>query len=244
MLHLRRLLAAGVRPDIVVVEVNPAAMDEPETNFLRPDRVTRGEMDALADIGFADDRYRADWWEAALNPWFGHRFQILGRLKPKWTPPGVPWMTPRFPNPTGWGAWDEPVTADSFRARLEVARREHFRAMQNYTVADVPRRALNEVFAICRREGIQTVAVLTPEGSVFRSWYGPAAEIATAELIALADVGTGGWVTDARDWLPDNAFVDGHHVHASAAPGYTKRLARQLIVPAVVGAANSCWDDD
>src|SRR5688572_31310551 len=111
LLHLRRLLAAGVRPDVVVVEVNPAVMDEPETGFLRPDRVTRAELDTLAAVGFADDRYLADWWESAMNPWFGHRFQLLGRVRPKWTPPGVPWMTPRFPDPTGWGPWSEPVTA-------------------------------------------------------------------------------------------------------------------------------------
>ena len=235
LVHLRRLLAAGVRPDVVLIEVNPAAMDEPESNFLRPDRVTRAELSALAAIGFADDRYRTDWRQAALNPWFGHRFQLLGRVQPKWTPPGIPWMGPRFPDPTGWGPWDEAVTAESFRGRLAVARKEHFRTLQHYKADDVPRRALKEVFAICHREGIKAVAVLTPEGSEFRSWYGPAARAATSELIALAQAATGGRVIDARDWLPDNVFVDGHHIHASAAPGYTARLTRQLVIPAIIG---------
>jgi hypothetical protein len=233
LLHLRRMLARGIRPDVVLVEVNPAVMDEPETRFLRPDRVTREELAVLTEIGFADDQYLADWWEATLNPWFGFRFQLLGRVRAKWTPPGVPRMAWRYPDPTGWGPWIWPVTPESYRAALAVARQEHFDTLQKYHLGPVPVRALKEVFALCRREGITAVAVLTPEGSEFRSWYGPAAHAAAAELIALAGAATGGRVVDARGWLPDSAFADAHHIRAPEAAGFTAELTRRAIVPAV-----------
>jgi hypothetical protein len=169
-----------------------------------------------------------------LNPWFGLRFQVLARVQPKWTPPGVPQVVRERLDPTGWTPWREVVTPDVYRARLAVARQEHFATLQNLqAIGEAPRRALLETFAICRREGIAAVAVLPPEGGDFRAWYGPGARRVAAELWALADAATGGRAVDAREWLPDDAFVDGHHVREAAAPGYTARLAREALVPAL-----------
>jgi hypothetical protein len=93
--------------------------------------------------------------------------------------------------------------------------------------------ALREVFAICRRENIRAVVALVPEGSEFRSWYGPTANATTERLIDIAHEGVDGRVIDARDWLPDDSFADGHHMLDSAAPIYTARLVNELIVPAL-----------
>ncbi|HKB06156.1 MAG TPA: hypothetical protein VKD90_28430 [Gemmataceae bacterium] len=234
LLHLRRLLARGIRPDVVVVEVTPAMSAVPETFFLRPDRVSRDELDMLTEVGFADDQYRADWWETMLNPWFGLRFQLLARIQPKWMPPGVPRVVRELADPTGWTPWREVITPEVYRTRLALARHEHYPTLQKMEgPGEVPRRALLEIFAICKREGITAVAVLPPEGSEFRSWYGPGARRAAAELLALARDATGGRAVDSREWLPDSEFVDGHHVHESAAPGFTSRLTREALIPAV-----------
>lgn len=235
LLHLRRLLARGIRPDVVLVEITPAMCAVPETFFLRPDRVSRAELQTLAAVGFADDQYRAEWWEATVNSWFGLRFQLLGSVRPKWTPPGVPRVVHEFPDPSGWNPWREVVTPAVHDARLALARHEHFATLQHLdAIGEVPRRALLEIFATCRREGIAAVAVLPPEGNDFRSWYGPGAQRVAGELLSLARSATDGWAVDAREWLPDDAFVDGHHVLEWAAPGYTARLARDLLVPALV----------
>ena len=38
-------------------------------------------------------------------------------------------------------------------------------------------------------------------------------------------------VVDAREWLPDEAFVDSHHVVRPWAKPYTERLATEAVVP-------------
>ena len=110
-----------------------------------------------------------------------------------------------------------------------------FDNLQALEVQDVPRRAMRELLAHLRREGIPAVVVLMPEGSVFRSWYGPKARAATAELIEVAEAETGRPVVDARAWLPDEAFADGHHVRDVAAPAFSARMARECIVPVLAG---------
>jgi hypothetical protein len=200
---------------------------------LRPDRVTRKELAELDAIGFTNEKYHRDWLEAELNPWFGFRFQILGRIQPKWTPPGVVKSTRTFPNPTGWHPWLEPITPESYRKHLAVARIEHFENLQTIEVSDVALRAYAEIFATCREKGIVAVAVITPEGSDFRAWYGAKAHKATAILLEAARSGTGGNVVDAREWLPDSAFADGHHVSQKDAADFTKRLTRDALVPAL-----------
>jgi hypothetical protein len=238
LLHLRRLLARGVRPDLVVVEVTPVMCAVPETFFLRPERVSRAELEALAGVGFADERYRAEWWEATVNPWSGLRFQLLAAVRPKWTPPGVPRVVRGGADPRGWNPWREVITPEVYAARLAVARREHFATLQHLeAVGEVPRRALLAIFATCRREGITAVAVLPPEGSDFRAWYGPGARRVAGELRSMANAATGGRAVDAGEWLPDDAFVDGHHVQEWAAPGYTERLAREVLAPALRDAS-------
>ena len=55
----------------------------------------------------------------------------------------------------------------------------------------------------------------------------------TERLKQIADKETNGRVIDARDWLSDDSFADGHHMLYTAAPIYTERLTKELIVPAL-----------
>src|SRR3954468_10286472 len=99
LVHYRRLRAERVRPDVAVVELLPSAFawylaparneDRPyDATILRPDRLTRAELDTVCEYGFPSDDTRGEWREAAYNPWFGFRFQLLARVQPRWLPPG------------------------------------------------------------------------------------------------------------------------------------------------------------
>lgn len=237
-LHLRRLLSRGIRPDILVVEIVPslhaAHNGKPaEIGHIRADRLKWSEIDEIARLGYSDPEYRQDWLKAMYNPWFAFRFQILGLLQPRWTPPEVIAEARAFPDRTGWQPYTDKVTPESYRKGLEYARGGHFANLQKMEVGQTAVEALREVFAICKQEGITAVVSLVPEGSDFRSWYGPEAKAATAMLIEIARHGADGRVIDARDWLPDECFADGHHMLHTAAPKYTERLTRELIVPAL-----------
>lgn len=238
LIHLRRLLERGLKPDILLVEIIPSMCADrkgvpPERAHLRADRVSKKELDELTAIGFTDEKYRDDWIEAVANPWFGFRFQLLGFVQPKWTPPGVVKGGRNFPDPTGWHPWSWPVTPETYRKDLTVAYKEHFENLQTIELGRVAKAALDEIYATCRREGITAIPFITPEGSDFRAWYGTKAQAATAALLQAANEGTDGRAVDAREWLPDNAFADGHHVQQTFAQDFTRRLVKEALLPAV-----------
>ena len=68
--------------------------------------------------------------------------------------------------------------------------------------------------------------VLMPESRAFRGLYGPGAD---DRLRAVLPAG----VVDAREWLPDDAFNDGHHMLARGAEAFTDRLGREVVAAAV-----------
>jgi hypothetical protein len=89
-------------------------------------------------------------------------------------------------------------------------------------------RAMHHVLALCRREQIPVVLVLTPEGSLFRGWYSPAAREGPRRLLEELRATYGVRVIDATEWLPDDGFTDGHHVTAEGATAFTGRLLEEL----------------
>ncbi len=238
LLHVRRLIARGIKPDVLVLEIVPSQFaahggKPSEIGHIRPDRLTWEEVEALAELGYSDAKYRDEWLESMLNPWFAFRFQLLGMIQPKWTPPEVIAETRKFPNKTGWQPYEERLTPEKHVKQLESAKSGHFENLNKMELGHAAVAALRETLALCKREGILAVVVLTAENSDFRSWYGPAALRAVEELIQISKHGADGRVIDARAWMPDAAFADGHHMYDLAAPSYTSRLTRELILPAL-----------
>jgi hypothetical protein len=82
--------------------------------------------------------------------------------------------------------------------------------------------------ACCRRERIPVVLILTPESSEFRSWYTPACWMATANLLDELRATYGVEILDARSWLEDDDFFDGHHHDVSGATKFTTRLLAEV----------------
>jgi hypothetical protein len=195
--------------------------------------VTRDEMERLEEIGFVDDDFRKHWREVELNPWFNFRFQLLGLIQPKWTPPGVVRHSRKYADPTGWSPWTQPVKPEDYQKNLQITRDGFYDKLQALEVSRVAMTAYQEIFNTCKRHGIIVVAVFSPESSDFRGWYGPKAHKATAVLKGMAEEGTDGNVVDASDWLPDAVFFDGHHVTANAAIEFSRRLAKEGFVPAL-----------
>ena len=125
------------------------------------------------------------------------------------------------------------ITPENYKENLAIAYHEHFENLQTIEVGQVALKAYAEIFATCRQHGIVAVAVITPEASDFRSWYGINAQKAVTILMKAANEGTDGHVVDAREWLPDSVFADGHHVSRAAALMYSSRLSRDALVPAL-----------
>src|SRR5262249_10528579 len=146
------------------------------------------------------------WRRAQLAAWFTHRTGILSC----WAPGLLPWEVrqdgwKRYTDRGGWMGYLDRVTPEQYHFGLEHARREYAESLGCFRIPAVPDRALRELLAVCRREGVAVALVVAPEGSTFRGWYPPAARAQIdAYLAGLA------WewavpVVDARTWVADDA---------------------------------------
>jgi hypothetical protein len=237
LVHWQRLLDRGQRPDIVVVEITPSRFASKdgvpdEANLLHGDRLTRPEVRLVRGYGFPDD-VETEYREANLNPWSGFRFQLLGVAKPRWLPPGVVRHEARAPADQGW---QQPHFVKHnpahFRAAVEQNRPLLFRPMQEAEFNGPPAAALRALVRSATAGGSAVAVWVTPEGSLIREWY---PDRVNQELATFLDeLRAGGAIAeDGRAWLPDEAFSDGHHAVRTWSDEYTRKVTREVVLPAV-----------
>jgi hypothetical protein len=237
VLTLTRLVRLGIRPRWLVVELLlPCLSNEgysvPMSNAAAPD---------LALLA----RYAPPWKvysifaRGRLVPWYKHRLLLLRRLMPDWVPADVLLEEDAVTiNPLGGDHdWQlkEYVEPEKIHRLTEHARAGYYPALQRFHIKDRSARAVRDLLDLCRREQIQVVMLLAPEATEFRRWYAASAPTEIdhflAELRQEYDVP----VIDARDWLPDDRFIDTHHVILRGADEFTLRLGREVLQPLAEG---------
>jgi hypothetical protein len=125
LLNLRRLLADGVRPDLVLVEILPPLLagqyPDHELARLAVTRLWLRDLRLLERYGARGTGLRAAWWQAWPVPWYAHRFAILSRLAPACLPYQVRMDWAYRIDKSGWV--ESPVKrSDPDRRREGVAR--------------------------------------------------------------------------------------------------------------------------
>lgn len=237
-LVLKRTLAAGVRPDWVLVEFWPPfwCVDGYLQGYLDGLNLAALDWPAVRTLGgyLARPRklYEA-WLPAQLAPIFASRAAILSRLGPSWAPKFDPERRLQHLDADGWWSPHASITPAD-RARLT----EHYRGvyaprLSRFSIRPIPDRALRDVLDLCRREGIRAAVVVLPEGDAFRALYPPEAlRTVDAYLDRLAAEVP---VIDARRWVGDDGFADGHHLLPDGASAFTARLARDALSPLLRG---------
>ena len=112
-------------------------------------------------------------------------------------------------------------------------RTQYWDKLQKYRITPAADRATRQLLTLCRDERIPVVLYIMPESSEFRSWYTPESlrilDAYLAELRRDFDLP----LTDARLWLPDDAFWDGHHVVQRGARAFTPRFMNEVVNPAL-----------
>ena len=243
LMTLRRLLADGIRPDLLLVEIHPCLLagDVPgEVRRLTAGRVYRRELSFLARYGAPRRELRRDWWLSEFVPWYAHRFAIVSRTVPNllpwqlrqdlfWAADGAGWVESPLP----------PPTPEVRRRALDQARREYYATLQNFRLGKGPCEAMRELLQTCRREHIGVAFVWVPEGPVFRSWYTPQAEARTRAFLKECNRAYGVPLIDAREWVPEEEFSDSHHLRPPGARRFTERLAREALPPLLHGLARA-----
>jgi hypothetical protein len=241
LICLRRLLSAGLRPDFVLIEVVPLHFNQPddlalEERILNGARLRRSELSAIRVYGDDPSRHDRQWWKNRLFPAFTQNAELRDHLGIDPPQPGVVSDDPhRFLDAYGW--YPRYHVPDPPRQCIAAANAlaQYAPFTQTYRPAAKSLRALNDLLTACRNEGIRAALVVMPEASSFRSLY--STEVQTGVDRLLQNVSRD-WLVpliDARNWVADADFWDGHHLLPTGAASFTQRLGCELMgyLPAV-----------
>lgn len=232
-LHLRRLLQSGFRPTAVFLEVMPPLLagqtpTPPEQHFHAPERLLPDEVDVVIAHGYPEHETRGRSDVSNWLPIYGLRLQILGRGFPKWSPWHLRCDSSRNSDGSGWlrPVFDS-ISDEQRRIGVERARSEYADLLRSLRLNGPATEAIGEAVAACRHAGVPIVLVLMPEGRAFREMYSPQARRAVDQFVL--DWQSAVPVIDAREWLDDDAFSDSHHLLASGAESFSRRLAAESV---------------
>jgi hypothetical protein len=239
LVYLRRLLDAGYRPALLLVEILPPALadlpDGPlEGRFADGNRFRAAELDVFAAHGFPEAKLREQWRHSISAPWHSYRFHLMGRVSPTILPWNVRFDWGRPPDPRGWNAAIGPEpTPEQTAAGFRQATLEYSHILRTSRPGGPAVRALRELLATAREHAVPVRLVLMPEAVAFRGLY-PRRYAAPLDRL-LAELAREVPVNDARGWVPDDGFRDGHHLNRTGAAIFTDRLIRDVIEPALGG---------
>ncbi len=235
LIALRRLLADGIRPDLLLVEVTPPFLAcQPgalaELASLPPPRLWWSEMPALEHYAGRSLAARRAWWQANVVPWYGYRFAVVSRLVPRWLPFQLQENYGDGLDAAGWAALPTPrPTPEVYRHNLEGAWRQFGGSLTGFRLGGPSCTGLRDLLELCRTERLSVALVLMPESSDFRGWYTPAASAEIQGFLADLSQELAAPVIDAREWVKDADFSDGHHLLADGATAFTERLSPQVL---------------
>ena len=242
LLYWNRLLEAGVKPDLLLLEILPSMLADGqggplERHWFYADRVTTSEVPLLIDYGFPENSVRMRHLRSILLPAYTLRFQLMCRIVPSWLPWQVRFDWSRGADECGWGTTQsQSVDAAQRDAGIQRAHAEYAGILAQLHPGGGAMEALKKLLQSCREQQIPVRLVLMPEGSEFRSWYPPKKLATLKQTLAKLGAEFDAPLVDAQSWLPDEAFYDSHHMFAAGAEAFTDRLLAEAIVPALTRA--------
>ncbi len=232
--YARRLIAAGAKPDVVLIEVHPAFLagqrpDPPETRWLLPVRLRPEELPLVRAMGFPADDPPAHGLRGRLAPWYEYRYLIVDRYAP-WLLMGGKLNAGHEPNARGF-ARNAPVAPHDARTLLALTQRQYADYMPGFRPNGCGVNAVRDTLEQCRAAGWRAALVLMPESSAFRGWYDPAGYRQVDAVVGGLAAEFGAGVIDARTWVADELVADGHHLTGAGADVLTEKLARDALAP-------------
>jgi hypothetical protein len=237
LLNLRRLLKDGVRPDLVLIEILPPLLNgqpwNQESLRLRPERLWHDEVAVLRDYGCLPGIEKR-WLEGWPVPFYEHRFALLSRFLPGWLPYEMRLDWAIGIDDSGYSPRPKMRrSAASEKVALENMRKDYTVRLAEFKLGGQACRGLIELVDLCQRERLPAALVLMPEGTAFRQLYTPAVWSQISGFLRDASNRTQIPILNAREWLPDSAFVDAHHLLQEGAEEFSSRFGRESVLPLV-----------
>jgi hypothetical protein len=223
-LGLERLLRAGIRPDMVIIEVFPVMLAaETKPSDIAPATLQPADLD-LVRSHLGDRAFEQSWWESVLVPVYAQRVPLLSGAMPRLLRREQLQTWGGGMDPRGWFPLGLDMPRCDVHSKQAGWRRHHRRLRVGgpnvAIVADILHRA--------QQEGIAAVLVVMPQGPALRASFSAATQASIANQIADWRGEFGIPVIDARAWLDEEAFIDSIHLYAPAAQRFTARLYREL----------------
>jgi hypothetical protein len=228
-LTLKRLLSAGIRPDLVLVEFCPIfhhslGSELQDIAWFDPNRLLDGEAQDLAPFGLV--RPSRSLWDRVVPTWYGGR-EFLTRP----TCNGLPPNTAHFPRTDAWGHWPlNRQTAETRARNFKKTRDDYAPILQNWS----PGRGIAVLQLLlnrCHNDGIPVLLVMTPEAPSMRSWYSADAKKRVQEFVDHRGAGPDWPFIDAWTWLEEDDFEDSHHANVDGARKFSNRLTQEFLIP-------------
>jgi hypothetical protein len=239
LLVLHRLLADGIRPTWVLVEVLPVTLqhDRDAEHLANIDFLGWRDLDVFPPLCRHPRALWRRWCRGQAVPWYTHRLSLLNWWAPAW----LPWHCRQDHlwaevESSGWMPCPSTLQSRTdFAAHVEKARQLYAPCFERFHVSPLPDRCLRKLLDDCRREGIPAALVVMPETSYFRSWFSPA--FRSRINAYLEDLSRSYQVPlfDTRDWLPDEEFGDSQHLLTKGARRFTRRFGEEVLRPFLEG---------
>jgi hypothetical protein len=239
-LVLQRLLADGVRPAAVVVELFPATLPiHGPADYLFDDsaaKLAAGDPERLAPYLADPAALSRRWARERLNTWTAQQPVIAGHLVPNWQPWSMR-IDHQWESLTAWGfaPYCGGLVDEKRGERRERMRHEHGKYLAKLRVSELSDRCYRDLVADCRAAGIAVAFLLTPESPAVRGWYAPESRAVLADYLRTLGGELGCPVFAAPDGFAEEDFADGIHMLAPAARRFSRELAEKHIRPWVEG---------
>jgi hypothetical protein len=233
LMELRRILADGIRPTWLVVEVMPAYYAYDNSAWLMLHATMRDI--SLLNSYLPSWRVYGDYFKRHIKLAPKYPAEILHQNVFGWD--GIPKEAAiRRISPQGGCLLLEHDVDESTRSIRTNATRAIFgRYLGSYKVTSIAERATREILGLCRENGIKVALVITPEGSTFRHWYKADTYPQLIHFLTATCESFDVPLVDGRDWLSDRDFFDYHQVIGPGAILFTNRLTNEVLRPLVQG---------
>jgi hypothetical protein len=235
-LHLQRLLADGIHPDLVLVEVTPQLLlsadgSPSEKELITPTRLRRKELAVLDQYHLPTRAAREEWWQRWAVPSFYYRFALVSAVSPSLLPLRATQHMGRDLDEACW----RPLPSPNGPLETEAHRREAAAVLQanaaglRFPLCAASCCALRDTVELCRHENIRVALVWMPEAASFRDLYPPGTKTTIRRFLHQLEQTQGTPLIDASDWIGDDEFSNPHYLLATGAADLAQRLSRELL---------------
>jgi hypothetical protein len=213
--HLERLLHEGIRPDLVVLELMPIFLHR-EFDHSRGRLSLGRELPQVVSYGRAP---------GVLRNVARRQMELLPAAARAFFPGDLRWLVR--------GETVRPTLAQGGPMHLRdglvyTATKPGLTPPDSFCIPAGAEQALRDSLKLGRSAGIAVVFLLTPEAESYRRLYPTGAQEQVGAFARRLGEQDGAALIDARCWLGEEDFTDGHHLTDSGARELTRRLHEEV----------------